>query len=103
MAAKKKTSAKVKKASAARKKINAPEDKRESPREMVTAAKAKNLKRAAGKRNTANAVEATEPGKRPTRKSTRGGSNRAKPDSQKKRAQTGKTRSPKARHSSRAG
>lgn len=94
---------KKKKASAARKRINAPEDKRESPKEMVTPARARNLKRAAGKRNTANAIEATEPGKRPTRKSTRGGSNRAKPDSQQKRAQTRKTRSPKSRHASRAG
>ena len=98
-----KKTTKVKRASAARKKINAPEDKREAPKEMVTPAKARNLKRAAGKRSVANAIEATEPGKRPTRKSTRGGSNRVKPDSQLKRAQTRKTRSPQARHSGRAG
>ena len=40
---------------------------------------------------------------RPSRKSTRRGANRVKPDSQLKRRQTRKVRSPKARHDSRAG
>jgi hypothetical protein len=40
---------------------------------------------------------------RPTRKSTRRGANRVKPDSQLKRRQTRKVRSPQARQASRAG
>lgn len=40
---------------------------------------------------------------RPSRKSTRRGANRVKPDSQLKRRQTRKVRSPQARQASRAG
>lgn len=40
---------------------------------------------------------------RPSRKSTRRGANRVKPDSQLKRRQTRAVRSPAARHASRAG
>lgn len=48
-------------------------------------------------------LESSNPAKRPSRKSTRGGANRAKPDSQLKNRQTRAVRSPKARSQSRAG
>lgn len=48
-------------------------------------------------------LEASNPSKRPSRKSTRGGANHAKPDSQLKRRQTRAIRSPQARSQSRAG
>jgi hypothetical protein len=48
-------------------------------------------------------LEASNPAKRPSRKSTRGGANHAKPDSQLKRRQTRAVRSPQARSQSRAG
>jgi hypothetical protein len=48
-------------------------------------------------------LEATAAGKRPTRKSTRRGANRQKPDSQLKRRQTRKIRSPESRHAMRGG
>jgi hypothetical protein len=48
-------------------------------------------------------LEASNPAKRPSRKSTRGSANRQKPDSQLKRRATRKTRSPQARSQSRSG
>lgn len=48
-------------------------------------------------------LESSNPAKRPSRKSSRGGANRAKPDSQLKRRQTRAVRSPSARSQSRAG
>lgn len=48
-------------------------------------------------------LESSNPEKRPSRKSTRGGANHAKADSQLKNRQTRAVRSPKARSSSRAG
>ena len=48
-------------------------------------------------------LESSNPSKRPSRKSTRGGANRAKPDSQLKNRQTRAIRSPKSRSQSRAG
>ena len=48
-------------------------------------------------------LEAAADGKRPTRKSTRRSANRQKPDSQLKRRQTRKVRSPENRHAARAG
>ncbi len=48
-------------------------------------------------------LEASNPSKRPSRKSTRGSANRAKPDSQLKNRQTRAVRSPQARSQSRAG
>jgi hypothetical protein len=47
-------------------------------------------------------LEATGTG-RPTRKSTRRGANRVKPDSQLRRRQTRKVRSPESRHAMRGG
>jgi len=48
-------------------------------------------------------LESSNPAKRPSRKSTRGSANRAKPDSQLKNRQTRAIRSPQARSQSRAG
>ena len=48
-------------------------------------------------------LESSNPSKRPSRKSTRGSANRAKPDSQLKNRQTRAVRSPQARSQSRAG
>jgi hypothetical protein len=76
------------------------EDKREAPQEMETNARAKN--RHADGTGT-RGLEASNPSKRPSRKSTRGGANRVKPDSQQRRQQTRALRSPESRHSSRAG
>lgn len=76
------------------------EDKREAPIEMETNARAKNV-HADG--SGSRGLEASNPDKRPSRKSTRGGANRAKPDTQQRRQATRATRSPEARHAARAG
>ena len=49
------------------------------------------------------ALEDSNPEKRPSRKSTRGSSNRQKPDSNLKRRVTRKVRSPQSRHASASG
>lgn len=74
---------------------------------MVTDAKPRNLNAAdkdskKNKGKATHALEATQPGKRPSRKSTRGGANHIKADSQQARAVTRAHRSPQARHASRA-
>ena len=83
------------------------EDKRESPKEMVTDAKPKNLKAdkndKKSKGKSTYELESRPPGKRPSRKSTRGGANHAKPDSQLRRQTTRAVRSPKNRHAMRGG
>lgn len=76
------------------------EDKREAPKEMETNARAKNV-HADG--SGTHSLEASNPSKRPSRKSTRGGANRVKPDSQQQRQTTRALRSPESRHASRAG
>lgn len=76
------------------------EDKREAPVEMETNARAKNV-HADG--TGTRGLEASNPEKRPSRKSTRGGANRVKPDAQQRRQATRATRSPEARHAARAG
>lgn len=83
------------------------EDRREAPQDMVTAAKPRNLNSAdkddkKSKGKATHALEATQPGKRPSRKSTRRGANHVKADSQQARAKTRSTRSPKSRHAARA-
>lgn len=94
--AKKKTATKK----AAPKKVR--EDKRESPADFETSAAPRNLDGDTKGKST-HALEATEPGKRPSRKSSRGGANRVKPDAQKQRQTTRAVRSPKARNASRSG
>lgn len=76
------------------------EDKREAPIEMETNARPKNV-HADG--TGTRGLEASNPDKRPSRKSTRGGANRVKPDTQQRRQATRATRSPEARHAARAG
>lgn len=83
------------------------EDKREAPEEMETKARPKNLSGDTNdKKNKGQStyrLESTEPGKRPSRKSTRGGANHAKPDSQQRRQTTRAVRSAKARKDMRGG
>lgn len=79
------------------------EDRREAPADMVTAAKPRNLNSAdkddkKSKGKATHALEATQPGKRPSRKSTRRGANHIKADSQQARATKRAARSPQARH-----
>ena len=76
------------------------EDKREAPKEMETNARPMNV-HADG--SGTHSLEASNPSKRPSRKSTRGGANRVKPDSQQQRQTTRALRSPESRHASRAG
>jgi len=76
------------------------EDKREAPVEMETNARPMNV-HADG--SGTHSLEASNPLKRPSRKSTRGGANRVKPDSQQQRQTTRALRSPESRHASRAG
>ena len=76
------------------------EDKREAPKEMETNARPMNV-HADG--SGTHGLEASNPSKRPSRKSTRGGANRVKPDSQLQRRTTRALRSPESRHASRAG
>lgn len=83
------------------------EDRREHPADMVTDARPRNLKSAErddkkSKGKSTHALEATQPGKRPTRKSTRRGANHIKADSQQARATKRGVRSPKSRHAMRA-
>ncbi|MBX3230797.1 MAG: hypothetical protein KIT84_01160 [Labilithrix sp.] len=83
------------------------EDRREAPEEMVTKAKPKNLKSAdkddkKSKGKSTRALEATAPGTRPSRKSTRRAANHIKADSQQARATKRGVRSPKSRHAMRA-
>lgn len=86
-----------------RKRRVAAEDKRESTAEVVTDARPRNLKADSNSRkdkgSATRALEATTPGDRPSRKSTRRGANGAKPDSQQRRQVMRKVRSPKSRHS----
>lgn len=89
----------VEAASGRKERVSAQEDRREAPAEMVTDAKPRNLN---AKGKATHALEATPPGKRPSRKSTRGGANHIKADSQQARANTRARRSPKTRHSARA-
>jgi hypothetical protein len=83
------------------------EDKRESPEEVVTDAAPKNLKAdkndKKSKGKSTHELEASKPGKRPSRKSRRGGANHIKPDSQQRRQTTRAVRSPKNRHAMRSG
>lgn len=78
------------------------EDKREDPDEMVTNARPKNIeadkdsKKNKGK--STHALEASSPGKRPSRKSTRRSANHMKRDSQQRRQTMREVRSPKSRH-----
>src|SRR5204863_8780573 len=53
--------------------------------------------------NAIYALEDNNPAKRPSRKSTRGSSNRIKPDSNLRRRQTRKVRSPQSRSQMRGG
>jgi len=76
------------------------EDKREAPVEMETNARSMNVHADGSGTHT---LEASNPLKRPSRKSTRGGANRVKPDSQQQRQTTRALRSPESRHASRAG
>jgi hypothetical protein len=68
----------------------------------------KNLKKAdkddkTNKGKSTRELEASNPEKRPSRKSTRGGANHIKPDSQQRRQTTRKVRSPENRHAMRSG
>jgi transposase-like protein len=82
------------------------EDKRESPNDVVTDAAPKNLsadkdsKKNKGK--FTHELEAQAPGARPSRKSSRGGANHIKPDSQQHRQRTRDVRSAKNRHAMRS-
>lgn len=82
------------------------EDKRESPSEMVTDAEPKNLKAdkndKKSKGKSTHELEAQSPGKRPSRKSSRGGANHIKPDSQQRRQTMRAVRSAKNRHGMRS-
>ena len=73
------------------------EDKRMSNKDE---AEAKNLRRDHDKASYELEASSTS---RPSRKSTRRGANRQKPDSQLKRRQTRKVRSPQSRHAMRGG
>jgi|GEM_PF-4626239 len=77
------------------------EDKREDPREMESNARQKNLKadknNVKSKGKSTRELEASNPEKRPSRKSKRGGANRIKPDSQLRRRATREVRSAKNR------
>jgi hypothetical protein len=83
------------------------EDKRESPAEMTTDAKPRNVKadkndkRSKGK--STHELESARPGKRPSRKSSRRGANHIKPDAQQHRQATREVRSAKNRHAMRGG
>jgi hypothetical protein len=84
------------------------EDKRESLSELddsnavpKNAKGDKNNMKSKGK--STHELEARAPGKRPSRKSTRGGANHIKPDSQQHRQTTRAVRSPKNRHAMRGG
>jgi hypothetical protein len=84
------------------------EDKRESPQAMVGGAQPKNLKGAdtddrKDKGKATHELEASNPAKRPSRKSTRGGANHIKPDSQLRRRVVRALRSPKNRQAMRGG
>ena len=69
--------------------------------EAAERAHAKNLKKDHG--NAAYAVEGTDEGQQPSRKSTRGSANRAKPDSTQHHKAVENTRSPSQRHGMRGG
>lgn len=83
------------------------EDKRESPNDFDTNASPRNLKaekndkRSKGK--ATHQLESSNPGKRPSRKSSRGGANHIKPDSQQRRQVTRAVRSAKNRSAMRSG
>lgn len=96
-----------KKALIAKSTARAREDKRESPQDVETTAVAKNLKvdknDTKSKGKSAYELEASTPGTRPSRKSSRGGANRLKPDSQQRRQTMRAVRSPKHRNAMRGG
>jgi hypothetical protein len=83
------------------------EDKREDPNEIETNARAKNVKADTNdkksKGKSTHELEASNPSKRPSRKSRRGGANHIKPDSQQRRQTMRAVRSPKNRHAMRGG
>ena len=96
MPAKKKTPSKTAETSTRRTQPNA--RPRNAKKDGVAPGESKNTK---GK--ATHELKASNPAKRPSRKSTRGSANRAKPDSQLKRRQTRAIRSPQARATSKAG
>lgn len=83
------------------------EDKRENPKDFDTNASPRNLKAEKSdkksKGKATHQLEASNPGKRPSRKSSRGGANHIKPDSQQRRQVTRSVRSAKNRSSMRSG